>query len=357
MLRRDATRWSAEDTDITGRPLAIAPQRQFTYQDPSGCCVRRRIRQQEGYASADTGCVPRLTTVQSDDTVTLTRCAVIGAGLVGGSVALAAKRAGYDVTVYDSDEATTIAAHARGLHIATSAQEAAATAEVTFLAVPVDAVMSTAQQIRTSLPAGALVTDVSSVKSPVRGLPDLLRAHNVDVVLGHPMAGSQYSGFRYAREDLFDGCTWMLSDATTDSALRRLATVVRRLGAARVFDCDSVEHDAVVAVVSHLPQIAASALAATILESVHASGPEALRVTGGGFRDSTRIAESMFATWQPIMTANAAHLAVLVADLAERLAEISESLSSGNDLLLAELFEHANSCRRIWEAQQQHLEQ
>jgi hypothetical protein len=204
-----------------------------------------------------------------------------------------------------------------------------------------------------------IVTDVASVKGPLQGLPGLLGATGATVVLGHPMAGSQHAGFAAARTDLFDGCVWLLCDTDDIPAAGRLTALLQRLGAGRILNCPSESHDTLVAVASHFPQIAASALAASIghAEATLANG--ALEVAGGGFRDSTRIAESPYTMWQPILRENSALLVMLLDDLSDRLGGAARTLAAGASL--EQLFVDGNSCRQTWRntlptATQQHTE-
>ena len=274
------------------------------------------------------------------------RVCVIGAGLIGGSISLAARRAGCTVTVYDTNPESCRLASISGLIVASSPAEAVFDAQVVFLAVPAEEVSAVVPMIRAALQTGVIVTDVASVKEPLHGLRGSLSTTGAAVILGHPMAGSQHYGFSAARLDLFESCTWLLCDANGNPAAGRLASFLRRLGVARVLDCPSSGHDTLVAVASHLPQVAASALAASIgyAEVTIANG--ALEIAGGGFRDSTRIAESPYAMWQPILQANSAVLVMLLEDLADRLNSAARTLAAGESL--EALFADGNACRQSW---------
>lgn len=290
--------------------------------------------------------MPRLQPVPTDARDPIRRISVIGTGMVGGSIALTARRAGCDVTVYDIDTETCRLAASNGFRVAESPAEAVDDAHAVFLAVPTDEIFTVAPMIRGSLRPGTIVTDVASVKGPLHGLPGLLGSTGADVILGHPMAGSQHTGFAAAKSDLFDGCVWLLCDAAGTTAAGRLAALLERLGAARILDCPSVSHDTLVAVASHFPQVAASALAASIghAETTLANG--ALEIAGGGFRDSTRIAESPHAMWQPILRENSALLVMLLDDLASRLGDAARTLATGGSL--EKLFADGNACRQTW---------
>ena len=290
--------------------------------------------------------MPKFKPVHYNEHDPIERVCVIGAGLIGGSISLAARRAGCAVTVYDTDPVACRLASDSGLTVASSPAEAVTNAQVVFLAVPAEDVFTVVPMIRAALRPGMIVTDVASVKEPLHGLRGFIGATGADVILGHPMAGSQHAGFAAARLDLFEGCTWLLCDANGDPAAGRLASFLLRLGASRVLDCPSSSHDTLVAVASHLPQIAASALAASVghAEATIANG--ALEITGGGFRDSTRIAESPYAMWQPILRANSEVLVMLLEDLADRIDLAARTLAAGESLEV--LFTDGNSCRKSW---------
>lgn len=287
-------------------------------------------------------------TVTANHEHAIARVSVLGIGLVGGSIALAAKRAGCVVKVYDTSAATGEAARAEGLITVDTPAALCEDADVLFIAVPVDQVRAVAPMIRGYLEPGCIVTDVSSVKRPVQGLPGLLGEARVSTILGHPMAGSHTSGFESARADLFEGCTWLLCDAEEVPEADRLAALLLRFGVGRVLDCPTHTHDTLVAAISHLPQLAASALAATVGEAVETLANGALEIAGGGFRDSTRIAESPYAVWRPILEENRSVLAMLLEELAERLNDAAKALENWDDAHLETLFAGGNACRELW---------
>jgi len=282
----------------------------------------------------------------------LHRVTVLGAGLVGGSIARSARSAGCRVVLYDADETVCAQAALEGFQVADSPGEACVGAEVVFLAVPVEQVAALAPMIRSSIDQDSIVTDVCSVKRPVQGLRGLLGSTGARVILGHPMAGSHQSGFVASRADLFSGCTWLLCDAGSGQDARRLAALLERLGAARILDCPVEVHDTVVAVVSHLPQVAASALAASIghFEETLANG--ALEAAGGGFRDSTRLAESPYALWEPLMRTTSPVLAMLLEDLSARMRAAAEALRNDDMEVVEKMFRDGGSCRAVWKGAQ-----
>lgn len=240
------------------------------------------------------------------------RLVVIGAGLVGGSIALAARAAGVArITLVEVDEG--VAARARELGLAeevTGDLEAAVeAASVIIAAVPAGAVEEVLVRAAAAAPATALLSDAASLKSAsTLNVTSRLRDEGrgpARFVGGHPMAGSERSGPEAADAQLFQGASWVLTPtaATADDTLARLSALVRRFGA-RVVALPPERHDELVAIVSHLPQVVASSLAAVAADAVDSAGDAVLAVAGGGFRDTTRIAASDPGLWVPILRGN-----------------------------------------------------
>lgn len=207
--------------------------------------------------------------------------AVIGLGLIGGSLLRALAAAGHDVTGFDADPATRALAAAADHPVAGSAAQAARAADVVVLAVPLTALPDVLADL-----AGhpGLITDVTSVKTPVL---DLARKHGLPrFVGGHPMAGKETSGFAAADPALFAGCVWVLGlepETPLDDWLT-LAALCTTLGA-RVVPATASEHDRAVAQVSHVPHLLAAVLARQL-----AGNPLAGALAAGSFRDGTRVA-------------------------------------------------------------------
>jgi prephenate dehydrogenase len=226
------------------------------------------------------------------------RVALIGTGLIGGSVGLAMARAGIEVVGYDRDPSRAHRAKELGVvsEVASSLADALDAVDAVVVAVPVGAIAAVVVDV---LDAGApVVTDVGSVKAPVvaaveRARPELATRF----VAGHPMAGSEQDGLDGADADLFVGATWVLTPtARTDpDAYQALRSLVASLGA-EVVAVSPEHHDALVAVVSHVPQLAAS----TLMDVAADRGEEhatLLRLAAGGFRDMTRIAAGHPGIW------------------------------------------------------------
>jgi prephenate dehydrogenase len=231
--------------------------------------------------------------------VTPVRIAVVGLGLIGGSLLRALAGVGYSVLGYDADPATRAMARTAAARspagarwqVTGTVRDAIGGADLVVLAVPLPALDSVLDELAMTGYAG-LVTDVTSVKGPVRQLVRQ-RAERLGrlagYVGGHPMAGHETSGFAAADPGLFDGCAWVLCLEPDETALAdwlTVAGVVTALGA-RVVPTTSAQHDRAVAAVSHVPHLLASALMATA-----AGDLLALALGAGSFRDGTRVAAS-----------------------------------------------------------------
>ena len=272
------------------------------------------------------------------------RLVVVGAGLVGGSIALAARAAGVaDVRLVEAD--AEVAARARGLGLAgqvtTDLEAAVVDATVVIAAVPAGAVAEVLTRAAAAAPATALLSDAASLKSrSTLEVTSRLRDAGLGperFVGGHPMAGSERSGPEAADAQLFQGASWVLTPtaATADDTLTRLSGLVRSFGA-RVVALPPERHDELVAIVSHLPQVVASSLAAVAADAVDSVGDAVLSVAGGGFRDTTRIAASDPALWVPILQGN--HAAVL-----EALDAYSRALGQLRDAMAAQRWEQVHA--------------
>ncbi len=228
------------------------------------------------------------------------RLAIVGTGLIGGSIGLAARRAALDVVGYDADPAVLDAALERGAvdSAARTLADGVGGADLVVLATPVDLIPDLCRTLADALPTGAVVTDVGSAKERV--VTSGSQAFGPRFVGGHPMAGSERHGIAAAVPDLFEDAWWILTptEDTSSEAYSTVTDLVSTLGA-RPIALDPHVHDALVARLSHVPQLAASA----IVEVAAAAGDrESLQgLAGAGFRDVTRIAASDPALWVAIV--------------------------------------------------------
>jgi prephenate dehydrogenase len=250
--------------------------------------------------------------------------AILGTGLVGGSVGLALRRSdpvativGFDVAPGEADRAK-----ARGAvtEAAGTAADAVAGAAVVVLAMPVDRIPGACAELAEAVPADAVVTDVGSAKVEVvrRGEASF----GPRFVGGHPMAGSERHGIEAADDALFEGAWWILTPTATTSsdAYGRVLELVAGAGA-KPISVEPEAHDALVARLSHLPQITASA----IVEVAISSGDREtlLGLAGNGFRDVTRIAASNPGLWVAIIRSNRAAVLEALDGLGARLDRVA----------------------------------
>ncbi len=231
--------------------------------------------------------------------------AIVGMGLVGGSLAMALRAATRHRLVGCVRPRDLPAPGPRGLVDEITADPArAAAADVVVLATPVSETLRLLETVGPLARPGSVWTDVGGVKAPVCRAASRCVRGGATFVGGHPIAGSEKSGFAHARADLFVGATWALVPAAAArgaAALRRVRTIVKAVGA-RPYLVDAVEHDRVVAFTSHLPQLVASALAAAGRGVLRAEA--ARRLAGSGFRDTTRLADSDPGIWKEIVVQN-----------------------------------------------------
>ena len=248
------------------------------------------------------------------------RAGVVGTGLIGGSIGLALRRRGWHVTGDDRDGSVAARALALG---ALDAIGHDADAEITFLATPVRSVVAAAQ---VALAGGlGIVTDVGSVKGSIVDAVDHPR-----FIGGHPMAGSEQDGIEGAHADLFEGAVWVLTPTarTDDATFASLRSVVTALGA-DVVALAPDHHDALVAVVSHVPHLAAASLM-RMADDRATEHRALLRLAAGGFRDMTRIASGHPGIWPDICTENRTAIVEVLDGLVDALREV-RGIVAGDD--------------------------
>lgn len=263
------------------------------------------------------------------------RAGIVGLGLIGGSVGLALRERGWDVVGADLSEAACDAA----LEVGVVDEIGDATdVEITFIATPVGSIVETSLEVLRS--GTGLVTDVGSVKAPiVRAIDD------PRFIAGHPMAGSEHSGVRGSRADLFHGAVWVLSPSASanDSNLAAVRAVVSSLGA-DVVTVDADDHDQLVAVVSHVPHLTAVTLMA-LADNRSTEHRTLLRLAAGGFRDMTRVAAGDPAIWPDICAQNAAAISHVLDDFIERLSSLKDQVLAGEGTALLHTLERARAAR------------
>jgi prephenate dehydrogenase len=237
------------------------------------------------------------------------KVALLGIGLMGGSLGLALRASGLAAEVVGTARRPETRETALRLGLITEAketpEEAVRDADLTVLAAPLRSYESLLRSALPALKPGSVVTDLGSVKTePTRICERLLKDSGVSFVGGHPMTGSEASGPEAARADLYEGAVWCLTptDATDSVALAKIQLLAESVGS-RVIALSPEEHDRAVAATSHLPHLAAVALISA-LDVVAADAPVAAMLTAGGFRDTTRVASGSPPMWRDICLAN-----------------------------------------------------
>ena len=259
------------------------------------------------------------------------RIAILGPGLIGGSIALALRRAGGShVTLWARRaEAVSEIIAAGCADSATDDLSAAVNgADLVVLCVPVGAMAAVAEKIAPVISRGCPVTDVGSVKASVLAELCPIFSGRGHFIGSHPMAGSEHTGFSAARVNLFDGATCIVTPETdTDPvALAAVCEFWKGIGS-RVVELPAAEHDECVALVSHLPHL----LAATLVNTVAEKNAHAFRVVGPGFRDTTRVAAGPPDLWREILRENSAAVLPAIDALIAKLAEFRQTLALGGD--------------------------
>ena len=280
--------------------------------------------------------------------------AVIGVGLIGGSFAVALRRAGVTSSVvgFDRDPAALERATALGVidDAADSASAAARGADLVVVAVPVRSIGPVLHDVSLALDAGAVVTDVGSTKTEVVATARAeLRERFPRFVPGHPIAGRETSGVESATADLFRGARVVLTPAaeTAPDAVETVRACWEAAGG-KVATVSPEAHDRIFAAVSHLPHMLSFALVSEIAARDDAA--ELLGFAAGGFRDFTRIAASSPEMWRDIALQNRAALLSELDRYSAQLAVFRELIEKGEGPGLQRLMSEARNARHAWGA-------
>ena len=277
---------------------------------------------------------------------------VIGVGLIGGSFALALKKAKAAKHVVGVGRSRKNLAAALKMRIideaSTDAARAVADADLVLLAMPVGQMAEVMARIAPHLPLHAVVTDGGSTKQDVVDYARrFLGVHFPRFVPAHPIAGTENSGAAAAFADLYRGRNVIVTPQpeTTARALRLVRAAWQRCGA-RIVRLEAQEHDAVFAAVSHLPHVLVFALVNAL-----ARRPDAKKLFGfsaGGLRDTVRIAGSSPEMWRDICVANRDELLAVLDDYEDELESVRSAIESGDGATLGRMFEHARTARNKW---------
>lgn len=249
--------------------------------------------------------------------------AIVGPGLIGTSVALAAKRRWPDIQIRTVDQGDSLSAIGN--------------ARVVVLAAPVSAILGIIPNLPLVISPQTLVIDTGSTKRAIMQAAGAARL--TQFVGGHPMTGGTTAA--EARADLFDARPWFLTNPEAPDAVARASRLVEGLGARPVVLSDhGEEHDRLMAAVSHLPQVTATMLMSVVARAVGAGN---LEWSGSGLRDTTRLASSTAAMWQSVLASNSHELKPLIKYLASELAAFADRLEDPD--AVRQLFDEANRAK------------
>ena len=270
------------------------------------------------------------------------RIAIVGVGLIGGSIAFAVRRMFPDATIIgvDRDDVVVAARQLGAVTHASTSLDGVRGADLVVLAAPVRANLTILSSLPDLVGPATLVTDTGSTKRAIVSAAATL-GQAITFVGGHPLAGSARGGIEASRVDLFERRPWVLTPTSTTvrSHVDRLNAFVRALGA-QPLELDAAEHDHLLAVTSHLPQLAASALMHVVGEAVGSAG---LALSGGGLADTTRVAASPARIWTDICATNTDELLPALDRLIDTLSRARSDLKDGRSI--EPLFESAKRWR------------
>jgi len=279
------------------------------------------------------------------------RVALIGLGLIAGSMARAMRRAGLagEVTGHARTAETRAIAREIGLcdRVCDSAAEAVAGADLVVLAVPVGAMAAVAAEIAPHLAPGATVSDVGSVKGAVIAAVAPHIPEGVHFVPAHPLAGTEHSGPRSGFAELFENrwCLLVPPPGADRAAVERLAALWRGMGA-HVDEMDADHHDLVLAVTSHAPHLIAYTMVGVADDLGRVTDSEVIKYSAAGFRDFTRIAASDPTMWRDVFLANRDATLEILGRFTEELFALQRAIRTGDGDLLHAYFTRTRAIRR-----------
>ena len=282
--------------------------------------------------------------------MTIRQVAIIGLGLLGGSIGLAIQdcASGVVTTGYDRDAHVRDRARARGLvgTVCDSAAEAVSKADLVILCVPVGAMKAAANELSDHLREGAIISDVgSSKKSVLDALTAVLPDHTI--IPAHPVAGTEQSGPEAGFATLFAErwCILTPPENADEAAVAQLSDFWTTLGS-KVEIMDPDHHDLVLAVTSHIPHLIAYTIVGTASDLEDVTRSEVIKYSAGGFRDFTRIAASDPVMWRDVFLNNKGAVLEMLGRFTEDLTALQRAIRSGDGETLHNLFSRTRAIRR-----------
>ncbi len=279
------------------------------------------------------------------------RVALIGLGLIAGSMSLAMRQTGLvgEVVGYARSAETRETAMEIGLvdRVFDHAADAVRDADLVVLAVPVGVMGDIAAEIALHLKPGATLTDVGSVKQAVIEAVAPHVPENVHFIPGHPLAGTEHSGPRSGFASLFSNRWWLLTppEGTDEAEIARLTTLIRALGA-NVETMEAAHHDTVLAVTSHTPHLIAYTMVGVADHIKRVTESEVVKYSAAGFRDFTRIAASDPTMWRDVFLQNKDAVLDILGRFAEELFVLQRAIRMGDGQHLHDYFTRTRAIRR-----------
>lgn len=288
----------------------------------------------------------------NSDSIIFDTVAIIGVGLIGGSLGMAAKKNSLARRVVGVGRSEQKLMRAKILgaidDYSMDLERGASEADLVVICTPVQTIVPTLKGMVAHLKRGAVVTDVGSTKREIVEQASAIMTEGRYFVGGHPMAGSEQAGVETAFPDLFLGATYVIthSQHTNLDALGKLTAFAEGLGA-RIEVMSPEQHDLSAAVISHLPHAMAAALLHLAEESQRSSG-KVFRLAAGSFRDLTRISDSPPEIWRDICMTNVDSLAATISALQERLEAFKDALEAQDEEAVTRFFEEARQIRQAY---------
>lgn len=273
--------------------------------------------------------------------------AIIGLGLIGGSIAKALKKSSvpFYITAFDTEETLCLAMDESVIDKKLSKVEQAVDADIIFLCLPVDLSIDAFIKLIPLLKDRTILTDVCGVKGIFKKTWDMLSVKG-SYIGGHPMTGKEKGGYRNSDPLLFENAVYIISETAINSdAAEKFLSVIKLLGC-RIIPLDPFLHDKVVANVSHLPQILSVALVNNASKN-STGNKNNLDFAAGGFKDMTRIASSNYNIWEPVLKHNKEEILSSLDSLLEELSKFKKYLISDNSEDIGNFFESARTMRDV----------
>ncbi len=271
---------------------------------------------------------------------------IIGCGLIGGSIAQSIHKYNASISIHGIDPlASNIKSHPNATcfnSIETSIQKLPTSCELVFVCTPIPNIVSTLQELSHHLPSSAVLTDVGSIKHDISTQINKLQLPN-PIILGHPMAGKEVTGFTAANANLLDKAPYFIISPESKS-LDTFRSFITALGCTPI-ECNTTRHDTIVALSSHLPYLVASALTHTVKKCESTDLTTFTKSIGPGFQDTTRVAGSSFDWGTDICTTNKTAISHHLSALIDELQLIKETIQNNDSTTLKTYLKKSQSIR------------